>query len=45
MSPFVALSWRNLPCARKAAIGIGKRTLGDRTGQRGPPKHSPATYR
>ena len=25
----MALSWRNLPCALKAAIGIGKRTLGD----------------
>ena len=24
----MALSWRNLPCALKAAIGIGKRTLG-----------------
>ena len=27
-SPMV-LSWPNLPCARNAAIGIGKRTLGD----------------
>ena len=27
--PQLALSWRNLPCALKAAIGIGKRTLGD----------------
>jgi hypothetical protein len=25
----MALSWLNLPCAVKAAIGIGKRTLGD----------------
>ena len=25
----MALSWLNLPCALKAAIGIGKRTLGD----------------
>src|SRR5262249_7684053 len=25
---FMALSWRNLPCALKVAIGIGKRTLG-----------------
>jgi len=24
----MALSWPNLPCALKAAIGIGKRTLG-----------------
>ena len=24
----MALSWPKLPCARKAAIGIGKRTLG-----------------
>jgi len=24
----MALSWRNLPCALKAVIGIGKRTLG-----------------
>ena len=29
MSAPVALSWPNLPCALKAAIGIGKRTLGD----------------
>jgi hypothetical protein len=29
MSPQLALSWPNLPCALKAAIGIGKRTLGD----------------
>ena len=27
--PLVALSWLTLPCALKAAIGIGKRTLGD----------------
>jgi hypothetical protein len=26
--PQLALSWPNLPCALKAAIGIGKRTLG-----------------
>ena len=26
---FMALRWHNLPCALKAAIGIGKRTLGD----------------
>jgi hypothetical protein len=26
---FMALSWLNLPCALKAGIGIGKRTLGD----------------
>ena len=26
--PLMALSWLNLPCALKAAIGIGKRTLG-----------------
>jgi hypothetical protein len=25
---FMALSWPNLPCALKAAIGFGKRTLG-----------------
>jgi hypothetical protein len=25
----MALSWPNLPCALKAGIGIGKRTLGD----------------
>ena len=25
----MALSWLNLPCALKAAIGIAKRTLGD----------------
>ena len=25
----MALSWPNPPCALKAAIGIGKRTLGD----------------
>ena len=25
----MALSWPHLPCALKAAIGIGKRTLGD----------------
>jgi hypothetical protein len=25
----MALSWLNLPCALKAAIGVGKRTLGD----------------
>jgi hypothetical protein len=25
-SPVMALSWLNLPCALKAAIGIGKRT-------------------
>jgi hypothetical protein len=24
----MALSWRNLPCALKTAIGFGKRTLG-----------------
>jgi hypothetical protein len=28
MSPLVALSWLNLPCALKPAIGYGKRTLG-----------------
>ena len=27
--PYMALSWRNLPCALKTAIGYGKRTLGD----------------
>jgi hypothetical protein len=27
-SPLVALSWLKLPCALKAAIGIGKQTLG-----------------
>ena len=26
---FMALRWHNLPCALKAAIGYGKRTLGD----------------
>jgi hypothetical protein len=26
--PLLALSWPNLPCALKAAIGYGKRTLG-----------------
>jgi hypothetical protein len=26
----LALSWPNLPCALKAAIGIGKQTLGTR---------------
>ena len=26
MSPVLALSWLNLPCALKTAIGIGKRT-------------------
>jgi hypothetical protein len=28
MSPLLALSWPNLPCALKTAIGFGKRTLG-----------------
>ena len=27
----MALSWPNLPCALKAAIGIGKQTLGHPT--------------
>jgi hypothetical protein len=27
ISPLLALRWHNLPCALKAAIGIGKRTL------------------
>src|SRR6516165_1007633 len=34
---FLALSWPNLPCALKAAIGYGKRTLGD-PGQSDPPR-------
>ena len=33
----MALSWRNLPCALKAAIPYGKRTLGD-PGQSDPPR-------
>jgi hypothetical protein len=32
----MALRWHNLPCALKAAIGYGKRTLGD-PGQSDPP--------
>jgi len=35
----LALSWPNLPCGPKAAIGIGKRTLGDFR-QSGAPKGS-----
>jgi len=27
MGPLLALSWPNLPCALKAGIGIGNRTL------------------
>ena len=34
---FMALRWLNLPCAVKAAIGYGKRTLGD-SGQSDPPR-------
>jgi hypothetical protein len=33
----MALRWHNLPCALMAAIGIGKRTLGD-PGQSDPPR-------
>jgi hypothetical protein len=36
---FMTLSWRNLPCALKAAIGIGKRTLGN---PRQPARHRAA---
>ena len=45
---FMALSWPNLPCALKAAIGIGKRTLGNprqRAAPRGGPHQGPRPYR
>src|SRR5215471_15115520 len=39
MSPLLALSWPKVPCALKAAIGIGKRTLVDPR-QSGAPQRS-----
>jgi hypothetical protein len=43
----VALSWLNLPCALKAAIGIGKRTLGHPRQSAAPqgPHQGPQPYR
>src|SRR5215471_14129848 len=40
----VALSWRNLPCALKAAIGSGTRTCGTRgsLARAGGPRQGPA---
>ena len=40
----MALSWLNLPCALKAAIGNGKRTLSDprQSGARRGPRQGPA---
>jgi hypothetical protein len=47
MSQLVALSWLNLPCALKAAIGIGKRTLAALASplSAGGPRQGPAPVR
>ena len=43
----MALSWPNLPFALKAAIGVGKRTLGDRRQSGAPqgPRQGPRSHR
>src|SRR5262249_55330151 len=46
LGPLVALSWPNLPCSPKAALGYGKRTLGNprqSAARRGPRKASVAS--